>query len=125
MGYDPSTSSSAAPAMDALHSGEFPISTKEVVITSGTALTRGAVMGRITTGGKFVLSASAASDGSQTPVAILLQDVAAAGADRAGVVAFTGEFNPAKLNFGAGHSIATVEWPLRQVGIFLKSVLGI
>lgn len=125
MGYDPSTSSSNAPAYDALHAGDFPITEKEVTIPAGAALTRGAVMGRITANGQFLLSASAAVDGSQTPVAILMQDVAVSGAARVGVVAFSGEFNATKLSFGAGHTAATVEWPLRQVGIFLKAVMGL
>lgn len=125
MGFDPSTLSTNAPAYDALHSGDFPITEREVTIPAGAALTRGAVMGRITANGQFLLSASAAVDGSQTPVAILMQDVAASGSARVGVVAFSGEFNATKLSFGAGHTAATVDWPLRQAGIFLKTVQGL
>lgn len=94
-----------------------------VSIASGT-LTRGAVLGKITSGGAFIRSASAASDGSQVPYAVLLEDVDASGGAVNALVLLAGIVNPAALNFGAGHSAATVLWPLREVGIHLRATVG-
>ena len=58
------------------------------VVTIGTAadLKTGAVLGKITATGKYIHSAPAAVDGSQTPVAVLLADADAAAADVTAVV---------------------------------------
>lgn len=61
-------------------------SREAVTIASGADLTAGAVLGKITASGKYALSAPGASDGSQTPVAVLLVDAAAASADVAGAL---------------------------------------
>ena len=106
---------------DLLNSGAFPVITKEVDIAAGVLVAKGSVMGRVTAGG-WLLSASAAGDGSQTPAGILLQEVAASGAARKGLVALTGEFAAHLLVYGVGHTRATVEWPLRAVSIFLNDV---
>ncbi len=58
----------------------------EVTIASGADLTVGAVLGKVTASGKFILSAPAAGDGSETPVAVLLTDAAAATADVTGMI---------------------------------------
>ena len=50
-----------------------PNYTRETVtLLSGTDYPVGAVLGRITTGGKYKLSPAAGSDGAQTAVAVLL-----------------------------------------------------
>ena len=54
-----------------LLAGEYPHIERIITIASGSNLTKGAVLGRITASGKFVLSAAGASDGSETPDAIL------------------------------------------------------
>ena len=58
----------------------------EVIIAAGADLTVGAVLGKVTVSGKYILSAPAAADGSQTPVAVLITDAAAAAADVTGAV---------------------------------------
>lgn len=59
----------------------------EVTLASGAgALKTGALLGRITTGGKYQLSAPGASDGSQAPAAVLLIDADATSADAPAVV---------------------------------------
>jgi hypothetical protein len=82
---------------------------RSVTIASGADLTRGAVLGIVTASGKYVLSASAASDGSETPVAILAVDAAAAGADVVAPVYYSGEFNAEFCTFGTGHTVTTVD----------------
>lgn len=101
--------------------GDFPLVTRAVVISSGTAaLTRGAVLGRITTSGEYTLSLSASSDGSQTPIAILAdEEVDATSADVGATVYLTGQFNPAHLTFGTGHTAASTRDGLRDLSIFI------
>lgn len=97
--------------------------TDSITLDTGN-LVRGAVLGKITATGKYVLSASAASDGSQTPVAILAEDADASAADKVTVAYLTGEFNGTALTLGAGHTLASVTPLLRDVGIFVKTNLA-
>lgn len=78
------------------------------VIASGQNLTRGAVLG-IDADGKYSLSATASSDGTQVPVAILAVDTDASDGDVNAAVYFSGEFNSTFCTFGAGHDVATVD----------------
>ena len=100
-----------------------PAVTESIVVDTGN-LVRGAVLGRITANGKYVLSASAAVDGSQTTLAILAEDANATAADVVTVAYLTGEFNTAALTLGAGHTIASITAALRDAGIFLKTNLA-
>lgn len=92
-----------------LFAGDYPRMTRTGTIASGQNLTRGAVLGRITASGKLIRSVAAAADGSQTPVGILTFDVDASGGDKPGHYFVSGEFDGSKLNYGAGHTAATVE----------------
>lgn len=108
---------------DRLIAGDFPIVTQNEVLVSGQNLTRGALLGRITTGGKLTLSLAAAADGSQTPIAILASDVNASGGDQVCGVYLSGEFNSAAMTFGTGHTAASTRAALRALGIYLKDVM--
>jgi hypothetical protein len=88
-----------------------------VTIVSGQNLAAGAVVGQITTGGKYMLSASAAADGSQTPVGVLAAAVNASAGDQPGYVYFTGDFNAAECVFGAGHTAASIRRTAAQRGL--------
>lgn len=94
--------------------------TESITLDTGN-LTRGALLGRITATGKWVLSLSAAADGSQTPRAILAEDADATAADVVTIAYMSGEFNTAAMTFGAGHTAASVKDGLRGLGIFLKT----
>lgn len=96
-----------------LFAGDFDITTATVTIKSGQNLVRGTVLGRITASDKFIKSLSAATDGSETPCAILALDCDASSADTAAQAYFAGEFNGAALTYGTGHTAATVEKALR------------
>lgn len=106
---------------DSLIAGDFPRVTKTVTILSGQVIARGTLLGQITAGGKFIKSLSAAVDGSQTPAAILADDVDASGGDVTAGVYFSGEFNAAAIVFGASHTASSVDAGLRQRSIFLKT----
>ncbi|MEX1185315.1 MAG: head decoration protein [Gemmatimonadaceae bacterium] len=68
---------------------------------------------------KYLRSASAATDGSERPVAILAEDCDATSADAECLVYERGDFNESALNFGTGHTAATVRDALRLLGITL------
>ena len=68
-----------------------PNYTRETVtLLAGTDYPVGAVLGRITTGGKYKLSPAAGSDGAQTAAAVLLYAVDASATDALGVVLMRG-----------------------------------
>ena len=121
---DPNFGNVDAFTQENLIAGDFPRHTDTVTIAAGETLTAGAVLGEVTADGTFNLSAAAATDGSETPIAILQTDVdASAGAIKAAVW-FTGCFNEDAVQFGAGHDKATVKPGLRSRSIFLKPVVG-
>lgn len=92
---------------------------KTITILSGQSLARGAVIGKITTTGKYKLSASAATDGSETPDLVLAEDCDATGIDRAALAYIRGDFNANALTLGTGHTIASISEGLRVKGIAL------
>lgn len=82
--------------------GNGTISRENVTLISGQNLKAGAVLGKITASGKYTAVAPAASDGSQTAVAILLSDTDASGGDKVcSILARYAEVNRAELGFGA------------------------
>lgn len=110
-------------APDKLIAGDFPQNFKKVTIAAGQSLTRGALIGKITASGKFTLSAAAAADGSEVPTAILVDDVDATAADAEGMAYLSGTFDASAVTFGAGHTAASVEDTLRDVGIYLTNTV--
>jgi hypothetical protein len=119
---NPGRTVETGPEHDVLIAGSFPVNTIQVNIPAGAAIPRGTVMGRITSGGAYTGSLSAASDGSETPSAILMYDVAASGAARTGIIARTGEFAFQKLILGASHTRASIEQGLRALSIFFRDI---
>ena len=102
-----------------LIAGEYPRIERIITIASGSALTKGSVLGRVTASGKFSLSASDANDGSETPDAILAEDVDASAEDKQAVVYFSGEFNETALTLGNGHTLESIRAGLRSKSLFL------
>ncbi len=94
------------------------------IASGGTALKRGAVLGKVTASGNLILSASNAVDGSQTPTAILAEDCDPSAADVTNVAVYVkGEFNANALSFGTGHTAVTVKDALRDGGIYIKTAV--
>lgn len=96
-----------------------PICRKVTIAAGSGTLAAGTVLGKITSGGKFVKSLSASSDGSQTPTAILADPVTADGSDAEAMAYFTGHFRSAALTFGTSHTAASTAAGLRALGIHL------
>lgn len=100
--------------------GSVPILTKAVKLGAGQgALKRGTVLGKITTGGEYVIVNSANTDGSQDADCILADDVDTT--ESVVAVAYTsGHFNRKALVFGGSDTADTHEARLRELGIFLS-----
>lgn len=111
--------SSANFTPDLLIAGDHPLRFVEVTIISGQNRVRGDLLGKITTGGKCNLSLAAASDGSQTPYAILVEDVNATAGDKKGMAYIAGDFNANQVTFGTGHTAASVRDALAAKSIYL------
>ncbi|WP_026988734.1 head decoration protein [Fodinicurvata fenggangensis] len=101
-------------------SGDFPIHTQPVTIASGEELEARSVLGQVTADGTFKLSASGASDGSETPKAILAYAVDASGGAVEAAVYMSGSFDPDKLVYGTGHDAESVAQALLGSPIFLR-----
>lgn len=107
---------------DKLLAGDAPLHPYEVTIASGAGvLTRGAVLGKITTGGKCVLVDSTNADGSQAPYGVLAEDVDATSADVITVAYLSGDFNEAALTFGGTDDADTHREALRALNIYLRT----
>ncbi len=66
-------------------------------IGAGADLVKGTILGRVTATGKMIAYAAGASDGSENPVAVLMEDAKAAAADVKAVVGFAGVYVKANM----------------------------
>lgn len=99
--------------------------TRKVTIASGQGvLVRGTALGKITSGGKWVKSLSASSDGSQVIRGILLHDVDATSADAEAIVGRRGSCNGGAVTLGTGHTLASIEDACMDRGIIFDTVIG-
>lgn len=105
---------------DQLVAGDFPRATRSATLVSGQNLPRGAVLGKLTASGKYVLSLAAATDGSEVPSAILVDACDASGGDQTIGIFETGEFLGSALTLGTGHTLASVRDALRDASIFIR-----
>lgn len=116
----PASFSSATYSEDKLIAGNAHLLVaKKVTLISGQNLVRGAVLGKITASGKYNLSLSGASDGSQTPDLILAEDCNASGGDKEALAYSRGDFNINALTIGTAHTAASIAEGLRAKGIVL------
>lgn len=97
---------------------------KVTIAAAAPALVRGHLLGQITTGGKYTVSLSASSDGSQVPDAVLLEDIPDSASDQEALVAIKGRFAIQGMTFGTGHTAASVDAVLRDKNIYLENVVG-
>ncbi|MGZ6199178.1 MAG: head decoration protein [Vulcanimicrobiaceae bacterium] len=97
-------------------------------ILGGLTLLKGSVLGVITATGKLTLSASAAGDGSQNPVAVLDRDLATFDINGTtpldttfDVIVGGAVLNPAALVLGTGMTAAAVETALLARGFSFRN----
>lgn len=108
-----------------LMEGDQFYSRDRVTIADSVALTIGAVLGKITASGKYILSDPTAEDGSEDPVAVLIEDADASDGDVAAfVLARHAIVQRAGLVFDAaiddGTKRATAEAALAARGILVR-----
>ena len=97
---------------------------RSVTILSGQILARGAVIGKVTVGGKYKLSLSTATDGSEVPDLVLGEDCDASAGDVAALAYLRGDFSANALTLGAAHTIASITEGLRAKGIALLPAMS-
>ena len=118
----PASFSSATFNLDGLLIGEHPVTSRQITLLTGQNLARGAVLGKVTATGKYILSLSAAVDGSEVPDAVLAEATDATAADVATPAYFTGGFDESKLVLGTAHTAASIREGLRGKGVHLINV---
>lgn len=104
-----------------LIAGQFPLITQTIKVASGQVLTRGAVLGQISTSNLFVLSQAAANDGSENPSVVLAEDVDASQGDVETICYLSGQFNTKALTLGEGHTPEKFIKQLRLLNIYLSN----
>ena len=106
---------------------QLVVSTLQLVTDSGTitggTFLRGTVLGKITASGKYTKSVNTATDGSQNPVAILVDNVDASTTDQNGGLYLMGEFNQNRIVYDNTWTVADLKSALRPLAIFLKDSL--
>lgn len=108
---------------DQLVSGPLQLVTDTVTITGGKAYKRGTVLGVVTASGGYQLSVKTATDGSEVPSAILVDDVDATAGDVQGGVYLMGEFNGHRIIIDNSWTVETVAQALRPSSIFIRDVV--
>nr|UVN06421.1 MAG: head decoration protein D [Bacteriophage sp.] len=108
---------------DQLVSGPLQLVTDTVKITGGKAYKRGTVLGVVTASGGYQLSVKTATDGSEVPSAILVDDVDATAGDVQGGVYLMGEFNGHRIIIDNSWTVETVAQALRPSSIFIRDVV--
>lgn len=107
------------PAPTALIAGDAPRRFMTVTIESGQDLEAGAVLGEVTASEEFKLSASDASDGSETPSVVLWEDVDASEGAVDAEVLIAGDVRGSELSLGDGHTVTSVRKALRTFALFV------
>lgn len=105
---------------DQLIAGVLQPVTRDVTITGGT-YKRGTVLGKVTASGAYTLSVQTATDGSQNPVAILVDDRDASSGDLVGPVYLLGEFNANAVIFDPSWTLSTLIPAMDVNKVFLRN----
>ncbi|WP_413510002.1 head decoration protein [Serratia liquefaciens] len=105
---------------DQLVSGPLQLVTESVTIGVSGVLKRGTVLGVITATGSYIPSKKDATDGSEKPSAILVDNVDTTTTAQTGGVYLMGEFNQHRLIFDATWTIAELKAQFRPLAIFLR-----
>lgn len=94
---------------DEIDTGQLPLVSDPVTVLQGQKLPRGAVLGKITATGKYVLSTAAAEDGSEVPTRVLAHGVDATAGDVNSAGYSHGQFIFEGLTVGEGHDFDSLK----------------
>lgn len=124
MDYKAKFATEGAYAPDGLIAGNAHLLVaRKVTVKSGQNLVRGAVIGK-DGDDKYLLSLSAASDGSQTPDLIMAEACDASAADKQALAYERGDFNANALTLGTAHTVASIRDGLRAKGITILPAMA-
>ncbi|OWF77693.1 head decoration protein [Yersinia frederiksenii] len=105
---------------DQLVAGPLQLVTDTVVIVQAEVIhLRGTVMGKITASGEYIKSVKDATDGSEVPVAILVDNVDTTVTAQRGGIYLMGQFNQNRIVHDASWTLAELKTALRPYTIFL------
>ncbi|OKP27605.1 head decoration protein [Serratia fonticola] len=107
---------------DQLVSGPLQVVTENGTIGQAGLLKRGTILGKITASKIYVACVKTASDGSQSPVAILVDDIDTTAGAKNGGVYLMGEFNAARVIYDPSWaSVDDLRIAMRPLAIFLRN----
>ncbi|MDC9607048.1 head decoration protein [Xenorhabdus griffiniae] len=105
---------------DQLIAGQLQLVTDTATIAKSGILKRGTVLGQITATREYVFSKKSATDGSQIPCAILVDDVDTTDGSASGGVYLMGEFNQNRIIYDESWKLPELTTELRKLSIFLR-----
>jgi hypothetical protein len=105
---------------DQLIAGQLQVVTDTGVIAKGQKLQRGAVLGQITASREYTFCKKDATDGSQIPCAILVDNVNATEESVNGGVYLMGEFNQHRIIRDESWELPELAAELRKFSLFLR-----
>lgn len=108
---------------DQLIAGNLKLVTEDVTIGASQTLVRGSVMGKVTATGAYILSVATATDGSQTPIAVMVDAVTTTSATGKGSIYKMGEFNSNYLTFDSSWTAGTLAAAMAPP-VFVKTALS-
>ncbi|MFZ5274746.1 head decoration protein [Enterobacter asburiae] len=108
---------------DQLIAGNLHLVTDTVDIGGADPLVRGSILGQITATGVYVLSVQTATDGSEVPSAVLVDNVSPGGATVRGGIYELGIFNQNRITFDSSWTLPALKTALRPFSIFLRDSL--
>lgn len=107
---------------DQLVSGPLQVVTENGTIAQSAAvLKRGTIMGKITASKAYVKCVKTATDGSQVPVAILVDDVDTTISAKNGGLYLMGEFNITRIIYDPSWTSEDLRTAMRALAIFLRN----
>lgn len=105
---------------DQLIAGPLQLVTDNITVAAGRKYVRGTVLGLIAASGKYTLSKKSASDGSENPSVILVDNIDATPGDvRAGAY-LMGEFNMHRITADTSWTPEALRTEMRKYSLFLK-----
>lgn len=105
---------------DQLISGPLQVVTDTGIIAKAGILKRGAILGMVTASGEYVISKKDATDGSEIPCAILVDDVDTTTDAVDGGLYLMVEFNQNRIIFDDTWTAADLKAAMRPFSIFLR-----
>ena len=107
-------------------SGDLKIVTEpETIKKNSKVIPKWTLMGRISATGALIASVKTATDGSETPIGILVGDVDATAADTRAPVYKAGMFDPSHVVLDASWTVEDMRLSFEGSGIFFREPIAL